>query len=191
VGQAAAKPSPDSIVFVRRSPCKHVFHIQVSLFTFLSTLPIRLKLGQQIRGGLLIANHLDQLLLWWGQSETRSSSTVRSYLLHSFLQVHSVAAPFTTSHLANCAIMYAELKTTNFLNQTGMFFFTFLHPIWLVLGSHILSTASGDALRPLHQCLSSWPTLQKHFSASRCETTNSKPLGPIKLSSQSETESSQ
>jgi hypothetical protein len=53
------------------------------------------KLGQQIGRGLLIANHLDQSL-WWGNQ--KHWSAVRSYLLHSFLEVHSAAAPFTSSH---------------------------------------------------------------------------------------------
>jgi hypothetical protein len=54
--------------------------------------PQLLKLGQQIGGGLLIANHLDQS--WWWVNQKHWA--VRWYLLHFFLQVHSAAAPFTS-----------------------------------------------------------------------------------------------
>jgi hypothetical protein len=49
--------------------------------------PIKLNLGEQIGGGILIANHLDQSL-WW--ADQKLWSPVRSYLLHSFLQVSMV-----------------------------------------------------------------------------------------------------
>ncbi len=48
---------------------------------FFATPPIKVKLGQQIGGGLLIANHLDQSL-WWANQKYWVA--VRSYLLHSF-----------------------------------------------------------------------------------------------------------
>ncbi len=44
-------------------------------------------------GGLLIANHLDESL-WW--ANPKHWAGVSSHLLHSFLQVHSAAAPFTS-----------------------------------------------------------------------------------------------
>jgi hypothetical protein len=50
---------------------------------FFATPPIKLKLGHQIGGGLLMANHLNRLLQWANQ---KHSAAVRSYLLHSFLQ---------------------------------------------------------------------------------------------------------
>jgi hypothetical protein len=49
---------------------KFVVTLQISfshpslIIYFFATLAIKLKLGQQIRGGLLTANHLDQLLRW-------------------------------------------------------------------------------------------------------------------------------
>jgi hypothetical protein len=50
---------------------------------------IKLRLGQQIGGGLLIAkNHMDQSLWWANQKHW---AAVRSYLLHSSLHVHSCA----------------------------------------------------------------------------------------------------
>jgi hypothetical protein len=65
-------------------------HPSLVMYSF-ATPPIELKLGQQIGGGLLIANHLDQF--WWANHKHWA---VRSYLIHFFLQVHSAAAPFTS-----------------------------------------------------------------------------------------------
>ncbi len=50
------------------------FTSKFSYFLFYNPI-VKLKLGQQIGGELLIANHLDQSL-WWGQSETLSSSPI-------------------------------------------------------------------------------------------------------------------
>jgi hypothetical protein len=71
---------------------------------FFSTPPIKLKLGQQICGGLLRANHLEQLLWWATQTHW---AAIRSHLLHFLRQVHGVATPFTSHHnLSN----FAEVK---------------------------------------------------------------------------------
>ncbi len=61
--------------------------------------------GHQIGEKLLIANQLDQSLWWTNQKDW--ATTVRSYLLHSFLKVHIFAAPFTSNH-EQCK--YAEPK---------------------------------------------------------------------------------
>jgi hypothetical protein len=47
-------------------PCKNMFHIMY----FFATSPIKLKSGQQMGGGLLIANHLDQSLCWANQKHS-------------------------------------------------------------------------------------------------------------------------
>ncbi len=93
----------------------------------LATPPIKLKLGQQIGGGLLIANHLDQAL-WWANQKYWAA--VRSYLLHSFLQVHSAAAPLTSyGNMPN----YAEPKPF-LLSQTGILWIFFIQ--FFCIGSH-------------------------------------------------------
>jgi hypothetical protein len=56
-------------------PCINVFPIQVLVIYCFATPPIKLKLGQQVRGGLLIANHMDQSL-WWANK--KHWSAVRS-----------------------------------------------------------------------------------------------------------------
>jgi hypothetical protein len=61
-------------------------------------------------GGQLIANHLDQsrtmgIVSWINQKHWVA---VRSYLLHSFLQVHSVAAPFFLPAITNREIMLSQ-----------------------------------------------------------------------------------
>jgi hypothetical protein len=141
------------------------------------------------------------------QSEILSSSQIQFITLFS-PGAHSVAVYLFTSHSHRKVCNYAELKTNDFPepNQTRHVF-TFLHPILLVW-SHILSTAGWrcDALKTSSSNAQFVVTVQKHFShiqvfsyelftiktqpgtasKSRCETTNSKPLGPIKLSSQSE-----
>jgi len=69
-----------------------------------ATPPIKLKLGQQIGGGLLIANHQDQSFIMMSQSETLSQQLDHIYYT-LFLLVHSAAAaPFTSrSNMCNCA----------------------------------------------------------------------------------------
>jgi hypothetical protein len=51
------------------------------------TPPIKLKLGQQISGGLLIANHLDQSL-WWG-----------NYIEHQLNHIYYILAYMCTKLL--------------------------------------------------------------------------------------------
>jgi hypothetical protein len=73
---------------------KYFSHPSMYSFVYCSrTPPILLKLGQQTGGVLLIANHLDQSLWWVNQKHWEA---VRSYLLHTFRQVHIVAEPFTS-----------------------------------------------------------------------------------------------
>ncbi len=73
---------------------KYFSHPSLVVYS-LATPPIKLKLGQQIGGGLLIANHLDRSLSW---ANNKHWAPVRWYLLHSSLQVHSAAAPLMLSH---------------------------------------------------------------------------------------------
>jgi hypothetical protein len=85
-------------------------------------------------GGLLIANHLDESLWWANQKHW---AVVRSYLLHSFLQVHSVAVPFSHFNLCNYSepipLSWAKRVYCNFSSSN------------CTVQVHILITA-GDAL---------------------------------------------
>jgi hypothetical protein len=89
---------------------------------FFASPPIKLKLGQQIGEGLLIANHLDQSLWWANQKHW---AAVRSYLIHSFLEVHNLGAPFT-SHCKLCH--YAEPKS---FSSAKLAYFDFFHLIFI------------------------------------------------------------
>ncbi len=103
---------------VRASPavlnmwsCKNIFsHPSLVIYFFL--------LGQQT-GELLIANHLDESL-WWANQKYWAA--VKSYLLHSFLQVHRVDVRFTSYG----QMMQWCWAQTKFLNQTGIFWFFFI-----------------------------------------------------------------
>jgi hypothetical protein len=68
------------------TPQKYFSHPSLVMYSF-ATPPI-----EQIGGGLLIANRLDESL-WWANRKHWAGA--RSYLSHFFLQVHSAAAPFT------------------------------------------------------------------------------------------------
>ncbi len=113
---------------------KYLSHPSLVMYYF-ATPPIKLKLGQQVNEGLQIANHLDQSLWWANQKHL----VVRSYLLHSFLQVHVVVAPFTNQgNMCNYAkpkpfslakLAYVGFSSSNFTIQ-----------------DHISSTI-GDVLR--------------------------------------------
>jgi len=89
-------------------------HPSLVMYSFFSTPPIKRKLEQQIGAGLL--DHLDESLWWANQKHW---AAVKSYLLHSFLEVHSAHAPFTGhGNVGN----FAEPN----LHMVG-----FLHPILL------------------------------------------------------------
>jgi hypothetical protein len=106
---------------------KYFSHPSLVMYSF-ATPPIKLKLRQQIGGGLLIANHLDQSLSW---ANHKHWAAVRSYLLHSSLQVHSAAAPFTShGNLRN----YAEPKQFSWANFTGIRWIFFIE--FYCAGSH-------------------------------------------------------
>jgi hypothetical protein len=85
--------------------------------------------------GLLVANHLDQSL-WW--ADQKHWSIVRSYLLHSLLQLHRVAVPFAR-HGKMCLMMSQKnaLET-----KPACFEFSSSN---CTVQDHILST-TGDAL---------------------------------------------
>ncbi len=80
---------------------KIFFTSTFSYFVFYNPI-IKLKLGQQIGGKLLIANHLEQSVWWANQKHWVA---VKSYFLYSVLHVHNVSAHFT-SHCKFCN--YAE-----------------------------------------------------------------------------------
>ncbi len=67
-----------------------------------ATPPIKLKLEQQIGGGLLIANHQDQSL-WWAND--KHWVAVRSYLLHSFCAGAQRCCCAFYNPAATCAIV--------------------------------------------------------------------------------------
>jgi hypothetical protein len=113
---------------------KYISHPSLVIYSF-ATPPIKLKLGQEIGGELLRAKHLHQSLQWANQTHW---AAVRSYLLHSFLQVHSAASP-STSH-------------GNMRNYAGPKPFSWAKPAYVRFSSsnftvqdHIGSTI-GDAL---------------------------------------------
>jgi hypothetical protein len=95
-----------------------------------ATPPIKLKLGQQIGGELLIASNLDQSLWYTNQ---KHYPLVRSYLLHSCLQVRRVAVLFTSHH-----------KLWNLLSQRGMFWLFFIQ---FYYADHKLSVNSWRCLK--------------------------------------------
>ncbi len=120
---------------------KYFSHPSLVMYSF-TTPPIKLKLRHQIGGGQppgsvqneLIANHLDESL-WWAHQKHRAA--IGSYLLHTFLQAQSTAAPLT-SHGKRAQLSGAK---TNFLSQTGMCSIFFI--LFYCAGSHTV----GDALR--------------------------------------------
>ncbi len=98
------------VSLLRASPAEHhsVHDMAKVFFTFnfsylrLAIPPLKLKLGQQIGGGLLIANHMDQLLWWANQKHW---AAVRSYLVHSFLQRAPRCLLCRVPATADCEIM--------------------------------------------------------------------------------------
>jgi hypothetical protein len=120
--------------------CKSIFHIQSLVIYSFATPPMKLKLGRQIGVRLLIANHLNQSSRWANQKHWPA---VRSYLLHSFLQVHGVAVTFT-SQQKPCNYV----KPKPFSSATQLHILDFLHPNF-TLQDHILSIG-GDVSKRLY-----------------------------------------
>jgi hypothetical protein len=119
-------------------PCNNIFHIQGLVMYSFATPLIKLKLGQQTGRGLLIANHLDQIIMM-GQSEHWAA--FRSYLLHSFLQAHTDLLHLfpAVTNLGN----YAEPKPISWAKPTNRRFSSSKN-----VEDHIPST-TGDALTGL------------------------------------------
>jgi hypothetical protein len=116
--------------------CEIIFHIQVLVMYPFATPPIKLKLGKQILGGLLITNHLDQSL-WW--SNQKHWAAVRSYLLHNFFAgAERCWAFYQPRQLRN----YAEPKLFSWVKPAYVRFSSSIFTVQ----DHILSTAR-DALR--------------------------------------------
>ncbi len=114
-------------------PCKYIFHIQFSFFSFCNpTHKTETRTAMQTGGTLLITTHLDQSL-WWANEKYWPSDHIY-YTLFCRCTVLLRPLPATP----NCAIM---LSQNHF--PTGMFWL-FLHPK-LLCRSHTFST--GDALR--------------------------------------------
>jgi len=95
---------------------KYFSHPSLVIY-FFATSPIKPKLWEQIVGGLLIANHLDESL-WY--SNQKHWSVVRLYFITLFyMQVGSVVAEtFTTRHRETTQLCWAK---NIFLSQTSMF----------------------------------------------------------------------
>ncbi len=129
------------------------FDIQVELFPFLwhpsliiyfsATPTVKLKLGQQIGGEVLIANHLDESL-WWDQLDTLLRSHIISFILFSPC-VHSSCAFFQPRRTQQEC--WAK---TIFLNKTGIFKLFFIQTI-------LLCTITYWA--PLEMLLQKWKVL--------------------------------
>jgi hypothetical protein len=79
--------------------------------------PIKLKLGWQIGGRLLMANHLDQSL--W--SPIRNTEEESDHI-YSFLQVHNVAVLFTTHPPQTLQLCWAETIFLSQINISWLFF---------------------------------------------------------------------
>jgi hypothetical protein len=105
---------------------KKISHPSSVMYSF-ATPQIKLKLGEQIGGGLLITNHLDQSLWWANQKHW---AAVRSYLLHSFFCMCIALLTFLWT-TATCAIMMSQ----NYFPESNRHMLEFLHPI-LVCRSH-------------------------------------------------------
>jgi hypothetical protein len=64
-------------------PCKNISHIQVFVTNFLPTPSIKLKLGLEVGGRLLIATHLDQS----NYPANQKQGAVHKYYLTVFIKL--------------------------------------------------------------------------------------------------------
>jgi hypothetical protein len=116
---------------------KHFSHPSLVIY-FFATSPIKLKLGQQIRGGLLIMNPT------WTNHHDRPIRSSR------IIFITLVAAPLPA--MANFEIL---LSQKGFFSESNWDVLIFLHPILLCRITHIRSTA-GDAFITLEFSNAIW-----------------------------------
>ncbi len=84
---------------------KYISHPSLVIYSF-AILTIKLKLGQEIGGGLLIAKHLDQSLRWANQTHW---AAVRSYLVQGNIGNYAGPKPFSWAKPA-----YVRFSSSNF-----------------------------------------------------------------------------
>jgi hypothetical protein len=137
-------------------PAKMFFTSKFSYVLFLQTPLIKLKLRQQICGGLLIAKPPRPITMM-GQSESLSSS----YII--FFTLFSAGAQCLLLHLLSAAATYAIMLRQNYFPEPNWHSLDFLHPILLITYGELLgmlligATIFSSILRPLFWRLL-WPS---------------------------------
>jgi hypothetical protein len=119
-----------------------------TLCTFFATSPIKLNSRQQMGGGLLIANHLDQSLWWANQKHS-------SHIYYRKCAQHNVVSAFTNSPEVRSYLLlhsfYQQIvklcwAKNHFPKPNRHIFWHFFSNF--TVQDHILSTA-GDALKDI------------------------------------------
>jgi hypothetical protein len=100
---------------------KYFSHPSLVMYSF-ATSRIKLKLGQQFGGGLLIANHLDQLL-WWANQKHISEHQLDHIYYTLFCRCTAVLRLLPAT--ATSAIMLSQ----NHFRGPNWHMLDFLHPI--------------------------------------------------------------
>jgi hypothetical protein len=90
---------------------KYFSHPSLVMYYF-ATPPIKLKLGQQIGGQLLIATHLDESL-WWANEKHREP--VRSYFYYTLLRLLPAMATYII--MQSQTKEYIRFSSSNFTVQ--------------------------------------------------------------------------
>ncbi len=108
-------------------PCKHIFHTQVLVIYFFATPHIKLNLGQQITGGLLIANQLDN-----HYDRPIRNTGERSDNIYETFSCTCTALLRILPATAKFAIMLSQ----NDFPEPNQHVLTFLHPIFDCAASH-------------------------------------------------------
>ncbi len=116
---------------------KYVSYPSLVIYSFFNPTH-KSETGTVNRCGITVANHLHQSIWWANQKHW---AAVRSYLLHSFLQVHNVAAPFTFHQPPQTLQLRGS---QNHFHEPNHHVLTFLHPVlsWRIV--YVLSTTGDD-----------------------------------------------
>jgi hypothetical protein len=96
------------------NPAKVFFPSKFSYLLFSNPTHKKLRRGQQIGAGRLIANYLDRSLWWASQKQW---VPIKSYLLHSFLEVHTVAVAFPSHRKLWTKLAYFNFSSSNCVVQ--------------------------------------------------------------------------
>jgi hypothetical protein len=102
--------------------------------------------NKQVRRGVLIANHLDQSLLWWANQKRRKhcAAAVRSYFIIGISAGGTEQGPCTCYEPPLQSVQFCRSKKPYFAPKPACFDFSSFN--FFYCADHLILSTTGDAL---------------------------------------------